>query len=72
MTEFCPKHLRETHSKCIKCFKLEWLSRLGHRISTMMMLNRPVLRSDKHEPHQEHRLGTVSNNITGGGGGAGV
>ena len=32
----------------------------------MMMWNRPVLRSDRHEPHQEHRLGTVSNTITGG------
>ena len=26
----------------------------------------PMLRSDKDEPHQEHRLGTVSNNITRG------
>ena len=25
-----------------------------------------MLRSDKHEPHQEHRPGTVSNTITGG------
>ena len=29
-----------------------------------------VLRSDRHEPHQEHHLGTVSNTITEGGGGA--
>ena len=27
-----------------------------------------MLRSDKDEPHQEHRLGTLSNNITWGGG----
>ena len=31
--------------------------------------NRPVLRTDKNEPHIEHRLGTVSNSISVSGAG---
>ena len=32
------------------------------------LLNKLALRSDRLEPHQEHRIGTVSDNWRGGGG----
>ena len=50
--------------------ELRWPWRTGHRISSCVNnddVKWHALRSDKHEPHQEHRLGTVSHTITGGG-----